>query len=71
MLQQGGWKDSPWPKRVMDQLMKYNILGFSVWDDDGKFGSTFDKLIDGLELFCRGWPLRPAEGGTPPSTGKA
>jgi hypothetical protein len=38
----------------MEQVMEYNILGFSVWDDDGRFGSTFDKLIDGLELFCKG-----------------
>ena len=54
MLQQGGWKDSPWPKRAMEQVMEYNILDFSAWKDDGKFGSTFNKLIDGLGLFYKG-----------------
>ena len=48
------WKDSPWPKRVMEQVMEYNILDFSAWKDDGKFGSTFNKLIDGLGLFYKG-----------------
>lgn len=47
------WKDSPWPKRVMEQVMEYNILDFSAWQNESKFGSTFDKLIDGLELFYR------------------
>ena len=48
------WKNSPWPKRVMEQVMEYNILDFSAWKDDGKFGNTFNKLIDGLELFYKG-----------------
>jgi uncharacterized protein YjbI with pentapeptide repeats len=48
------WKNSPWPKRIMEQVMEYNILDFSMWTDDGKFGNTFDKLIDGLELFYKG-----------------
>lgn len=48
------WKDSPWPKRVMEQVKEYNILDFSAWQDDSKFGSTFNKLIDGLELFYKG-----------------
>jgi len=48
------WKDSSWPKRVMKQVMGYNILVFSAWKDDGKFESTFKKLIDGLGLFCNG-----------------
>jgi uncharacterized protein YjbI with pentapeptide repeats len=47
------WKNSPWPKRVMEQVMEYNILDFSTWQDDSKFGSTFNKLIDGLELFYK------------------
>jgi hypothetical protein len=38
----------------MEQVTEYNILGFSAWKDDGNFGSTFDKLIDGLELFYKG-----------------
>ena len=48
------WKNSTWPKRVMEQIMEYNILDFSAWKEDGKFGSTFNKLIDGLELFYKG-----------------
>ena len=48
------WKNSPWPKRVMEQVMEYNILDFSSWHDDSKFGSTFNRLIDGLELFYKG-----------------
>ena len=48
------WKDSPWPKRVMQQVREYNILEFSAWEDDSKFGNTFNKLIDGLGLFHKG-----------------
>lgn len=48
------WKSSPWPKRVMEQVMEYNILDFSSWKDEGKFGNTFNKLIDGLGLFYKG-----------------
>ena len=47
------WKHSPWPKRVMEQVMEYNILDFSAWKDDSKFGNTFNKLINGLELFYK------------------
>ena len=48
------WKDNPWPKRVMEQVMEYNILDFSAWEDDSQFGKTFSKLIDGLALFYKG-----------------
>ncbi len=48
------WKSSPWPKRVMEQIMEYNILDFSAWKDDDKFEGMFRKLIDGLELFYKG-----------------
>lgn len=48
------WKSSRWPKRIMEQIMEYNILDFSEWDDDSKFGDMFRKLIDGLELFYKG-----------------
>jgi hypothetical protein len=48
------WKSSPWPKRVMEQLMEYNILDFSAWQHDIKFDNMFRKLIDGLELFYKG-----------------
>jgi uncharacterized protein YjbI with pentapeptide repeats len=47
------WKDSPWPKRVMRQVMEYNILDFSKWEDDAEFEKLFKKLIDGLELFYK------------------
>jgi hypothetical protein len=47
------WKESPWPKRVMEQIMEYNILDFSAWKDDVKFEGMFRKLIDGLELFYK------------------
>ena len=49
-----GWKNSPWPGRVMEQIMEYNILDFSMWKDEDRFGNTFNKLIDGLELFYKG-----------------
>jgi uncharacterized protein YjbI with pentapeptide repeats len=48
------WKSSPWPKRIMEQIMEYNILDFSAWEDESKFDGTFRKLIDGLELFYKG-----------------
>lgn len=47
-------KNSPWPKRVMEQVMESNILDFLAWEDDGKFWNTFNKLSDGLELFYKG-----------------
>ena len=48
------WKSSRWPKRIMEQIMEYNILDFSEWEDDVKFEGMFRKLIDGLELFYKG-----------------
>jgi uncharacterized protein YjbI with pentapeptide repeats len=48
------WRSSRWPKRVMEQIMEYNILDFSAWEDDSKFEGMFHKLIDGLELFYKG-----------------
>jgi uncharacterized protein YjbI with pentapeptide repeats len=48
------WKDSPWPKRIMEQVMEYNILDFSEWENDSKFEGMFRRLIDGLELFYKG-----------------
>ena len=47
------WKSSAWPKRVMEQIMEYNILDFSAWEDEVKFEGIFRKLIDGLELFYK------------------
>ena len=48
------WKNSRWPKRVMEQIMEYNILDFSEWEDDSRFEDMFRKLIDGLQLFYKG-----------------
>lgn len=48
------WKSSQWPKRVMEQIMEYNILDFSEWQDDSKFDDIFRKLIDGLDVFYKG-----------------
>jgi uncharacterized protein YjbI with pentapeptide repeats len=48
------WKSSRWPKRIMEQIMEYNILDFSEWQDNSKFDGMFRKLIDGLELFYKG-----------------
>jgi hypothetical protein len=47
------WKNSHLPKRIMEQIMEYNIPDFSAWKDDSKFESMFRKLIDGLELFYK------------------
>jgi uncharacterized protein YjbI with pentapeptide repeats len=48
------WKSSPWPERVMEQVMEYNILDFSKWQDEQVFGQMFVKLLDGLQLFYKG-----------------
>ena len=48
------WKSGFWPARLMEQIMEYNILDFSEWQDDVKFERMFRKLIDGLELFYKG-----------------
>jgi uncharacterized protein YjbI with pentapeptide repeats len=48
------WKSSRWPERLMEQVKEYNILDFSEWEDESKFGRTFGKLIDGLGLYYKG-----------------
>ena len=47
------WKSSPWPKRLMEQVMEYNILDFSKWEDDFAFEEQFAKLLNGLDLFYK------------------
>jgi hypothetical protein len=47
------WKSSSWPKRIMEQIMEYNILDFSAWKNDSKFDEMFRRLIDGLDLFYK------------------
>lgn len=48
------WKDGHWPQRIMEQVMEYNILDFSQWQDEKAFGKIFVKLLDGLQLFYKG-----------------
>ena len=33
-----------WPKRVMEQIMEYNILDFSAWEDDVKFEGNVPQI---------------------------
>ncbi len=40
--------------RYWREIMEYNILDFSAWQNDSKFENMFRKLIDGLELFYKG-----------------
>ncbi len=48
-----GWKSSRWPQRVMEQVMEYNILDFSKWEDEATFNAKFAKLLSGLDLFYK------------------
>lgn len=50
----GGWKTGRWPKRIMEQIMEYNVFDFSAWKNNGRFEDMFHNLIDGLELFNKG-----------------
>ncbi|MGB8982939.1 MAG: toll/interleukin-1 receptor domain-containing protein [Anaerolineales bacterium] len=45
------WKSSPWPERVMEQVLEYNILDFSAWQEDSRFADMFRRLVDGLNLY--------------------
>jgi uncharacterized protein YjbI with pentapeptide repeats len=47
------WKSSPWSKRVMEQVMEYNILDFSNWKSKSEFEGKFAKLLNGLDLFYK------------------
>jgi len=42
-----------WPERIIEQVMEYNILDFSIWKDNSKFEKMFVKLIDGLNLYYK------------------
>jgi len=37
----------------MEQVMEYNILDFSQWDNDSVFEEKFAKLLNGLDLFYK------------------
>ena len=47
------WQSSPWPERIMEQVMEYNILDFSKWEDESVFEKQFRKLLDELDLFYK------------------
>lgn len=47
------WKTCRWPERLREQIMEYNILDFSNWQDDAYFQKMFGKLLEGLNLFYK------------------
>ena len=47
------WKTCNWPERLKEQIMEYNILDFSGWEEDESMKGLFDKLLKGLKLFYR------------------
>ena len=47
------WKSAKWPKRLKEQIMEYNILNFSNWNDDKAFEQVFNKMISGLDMFYK------------------
>ena len=47
------WKSAKWPKRLMEQIMEYNILDYSKWNDDKAFGQVFNKMLSGLDMFYK------------------
>jgi len=49
----GGWKSAKWPARLMEQIMEYNILDYSEWNDDKAFEQVFNKMISGLDMFYK------------------
>ncbi len=47
------WKSAPWPARIMEQIMEYNILDFSGWKNPNTYNNRISKLISGLDLFYK------------------
>lgn len=47
------WQHSPWPRRLMEQVLEYNILDCSCWQDDHEFRRVFVKLVEGLNLYYK------------------
>ncbi len=47
------WETCNWPERIKEQIMEYNILDFSNWEDDAELDKMFKKLIDGLDVFYK------------------
>jgi uncharacterized protein YjbI with pentapeptide repeats len=49
----GNWKNCRWPERLREQIVEYNILDFSKWQDATTFDRMYRRLIDGLDLFYK------------------
>jgi trehalose-6-phosphate synthase len=47
------WEDCAWRARLREQILEYNILDFSNWQDETEFGKMFRKLVDGLDLYYK------------------
>ncbi len=47
------WETCNWPERIKEQIMEYNILDFSNWEDDTALDKMFKRLIDGLDMFYK------------------
>jgi hypothetical protein len=47
------WKDCSWPERLREQIMEYNILDFSAWNNDDSLQHMFNRLLKGLDLFYK------------------
>jgi TIR domain len=47
------WKSCRWPARLREQIMEYNILDFSEWQDLARFQRMFSRLLEGLNLFYK------------------
>jgi hypothetical protein len=47
------WKTCRWPERLREQIMEYNILDFSNWQEPDEFERIFAKLIDRLAIFYK------------------
>ena len=45
------WKNCDWPERLINQVLKYNIIDFSNWRNENSFRKEYKKLLDGLDLF--------------------
>jgi uncharacterized protein YjbI with pentapeptide repeats len=47
------WKTCRWPERLREQIMEYNVLDFSNWQDPDYMRRMFTRLVEGLGLFYK------------------
>jgi uncharacterized protein YjbI with pentapeptide repeats len=47
------WKSCHWPDRLREQIMEYNILDFSNWNNKDEFRQMFGRLLEGLDVFYK------------------